>query len=343
MKIHNVVIFLLSIMLAVFILCDYISQKPITYNRANIEYAAILTSACYDAAKTISFEDGSEEAAWREEGKIEHTLDIFYTTLASAFHKANIPFMETISENTPFVILVDTDGFYLSVNACLDEYGNYVVPEDVEKLNSVTTLNTWTESYSGNIVRFFLTDRVEITLSDYQYVCGTRQDVYATLTDMDKTAGLEFLSDESLFREAQIAAITNGIENTINYILNTQTVNVASYNTGYNVTLPQLTGEDWSRMLKKPTIISFLQGKQELSKQMFTGTRMLNVYAYAAGELITSYPYFIVDNTYRCLRGLFPETAEDGSLLYTYEGIPIKKFYSSMKECAEAGAVPAVR
>lgn len=342
MKIHNVVIFLLSIMLAVFIFCDYISQKPITYARKNIEYASILSSACYDAAKTIFFDASGEGTVWKDAGKIDETLRVFYTSLASAFHKTNKPFMETIAETTPFVILIDTDGFYLGVNACFDEYGNYIVPEDTEKVNSVTTLNTWTESYSGNIVRFFLTDRIEITLSDCQFVQGTRQDVYEYLTDMDKITGLEFLGNEDLFNEAKVAAITSRIENTINYILNTQTVNVDSYNTGYNVTLPQLTGEDWSRMIKNPTVISFLQGKQEITKQLFAGTRMLNVYAYAAGELTSFYPYFIVDNTYRCTRnGLTVETSEDGTVLYTYKEIPVTKLYMSIKECAEAGAVPA--
>lgn len=337
MKIHNIVIFLLAIMVAVFVPYNYISQKPIAYNRTNAEYAAILTAACHDAAKTISLD--TEDLAWAEGGKIEDTLKVFYTALASSVYGTDSTRAASIAEKTPFVILVDMDGFYLSVNACFDEYGNYIVPEESDRINSITTLNTWTESYFGNIVRFYLTDKVEVTLSDYGCLKGTRQEVYETLSDMGKTAGLEFLGDTSLFEEARIAAITGRIEDTINYILNTQTVNVDGYNTGYNVTLPRLTGEDWSRMLKNPTVISFLQGKQEV-----IGNRMFNVYAYAAGELTSLYPYFIVDGEYLwSRREVTEETDAEGHRIFTYKGIPVTKFYRNQKACAEKGAVPAAK
>lgn len=337
MKIHNVVVFLLSILAIVFIIYNYVSQKAVSYNRANIQYANRLTAACHDAAKTISFdEDGT---VWSDKEKINETLRVFYTCLSSAFHMDNSPMMGSIAEKTPFVILVDRDGFYLSVNACFDEYGNYVVPDEIDRVNSITTLNTWTETYAGNIVRFYLDDEVEVTLADYGYFTGTREEVFAALTDAGRTAGLEFLGDKEQFAEARITAITNRIEDTINYILNTQTVNVDSYNTGYNVTLPRLSGEDWSRMIKNPTVISFLQGKQQV-----IGTRIHNIYAYASGELTRSYPYFIVDGEYVWTRrALTRETTEDGSTVYTYMGVPVTQYYGSMKACAEKGAVPATR
>lgn len=212
------------------------------------------------------------------------------------------------------------------------------MPDEIDQVNSITTLNTWTETYAGNIVRFYLDDEVAVTLADYGYFTGTREKVFAALTDAGRTAGLEFLGDKEQFAEARIAAITNRIEDTINYILNTQTVNVDSYNTGYNVTLPRLSGEDWSRMIKNPTVISFLQGKQQV-----IGTRIHNIYAYASGEFTGFYPYFIADGEYRSCKELTKEVTEDGNIIYTWMGVPVTRYFYSMKACAEKGAVPAAK
>lgn len=334
MKIHNIVIFLAAILFAIFIPYNYVSQKPVSYNRANIEYANILTAACHDAAKTIVI--GKDGTVWGEEGTVEDTLSVFYNSLSSAFHTISTPMEDSMAEKTPFVILVDFDGFYLSVNACFDEYGNYIVPDDPKQVNSITTLNTWTDSFDGKIVRFYLTDKVEVTLPDYRFFEGDRRDVYTALSEIGETSGLEFLNDEEQFGAARISTITGRIEDTINYILNTQTVNVDSYNTGYNVTLPELTGEVWSRMLKNPTVISFLQGKQQV-----IGQRILDVYGYAAGEITKVYPYFIIDGEYRWARRAVTASEVDGKTVYMYLGTEVTEFYDSTESCAKAGAVPA--
>lgn len=319
MKIHNIVIIFVAVVFAIFIPYNYTSQRVVAYNRGNIEYANILTAACHDAAKTIEYDE--QGTVFATDKAREKAIDAFYNSLASAFHYKDTPIEASIAEKTPFVMLVDTNGFYISVNAVFDEYENYNISEESELLNVMTTLNTWTDTFEGNIVRFYLTDYVEVTLSDYAYVRGTRAEVYNELSVTGRTRGLEFLSDEALYEETKINAITGRIEDTINYILNTQTVNVDGYNTGYHVTLARSEGEDWARLLKNPTVISFLQGDQEI-----TGGRMLDVYAYAAGEITKSYPYYINGECYYWSKK---------------SNMPVGVFYGTMEECARKGAVPA--
>lgn len=346
MKIHNVVILFVSVFFAVFLFYSYVNQKSVSFNRTNIEYANMLTAACHDAAKTINVDSATlATGVWDDKEKIGDTLGVFYGSLSRSLNlQAGTGARYTV-EYTPFVLLVDINGFYLSYNACFDEYGNAIVPQDLDALNVVSNLNTWTDTYHDNIVRFYLTDYVEVTTRANNYYAGERTAVWEQLTKAGEAdTALAFLIDDTLFSQERVYAIVTKIESIINYYLNSQTVNVDGYNTGYQVTLPQLTGEEWSRMLKNPTVISFMQGRQGILE-----SNMLNIYAYAAGELTESYLYFIMDGYYYRIDGnVETETitiTENGvtrtTQRYLYNGTPIETFYTSMEECARQGAVPA--
>ena len=339
MKIHHIIYVFTGIFLIFFLWYSWNNQKAVSFNRTNIEYANMLTSACYDAAQTIDGEElGTRTGVWSSLDSRKRTLFVFYKSLAQNLNRDNDVKITSVPEFTPFVLLVDTNGFYLSYNACFDEYGNAIVPQNMDFVNVLGNLNTWTAEYEGNTIRYYLNDYVDVNTASGSFYSGLRNEVYEELNAEEKSA-LSFLTNDVAFEENRIYVVASTVEDIINYYLNTQSINVDGYTTGYQVTLPQLKHEDWSRMLQHPTVISFMQGKQR-----YVDGRMLNVYAYAAGELNTGYRYFVCDGLYYRadrVEGLIYETDEEGVVSVNYKGVPVTGFYNSVEECAKEGAIPS--
>lgn len=346
MKLHHYIIMFVAFVFSFFILYNYINQRSVAYNRTNIEYANALTSACHDAAKTINADNLTYNAGvWRTRADIERTLSAFYETLSRNFGGTSDLIGLSMQEKTPFVLLVDVDGFYTSHNVVFDEYGNATVPWNFEGVNAVSGLNTWAKSYGNYIVRYFLSDYIEVTTQSGNKFAGLRE---AAVSQMQaagtfSNATLGFLLDEDQFKEEKSVVITSKLEKQINYLLNTQKINVDRYYTGYDVTMPASIGEDWSRLTKNPTVISFMQGNQEQ-----LDSHSLNVFAYAAGELTQSNIYFVDGDLYYPLDAATRSTVtvtvngkNSEKTVYTFNGNPITAFYYSPEEAAATGATPA--
>lgn len=333
MKLHNVLLLFTGIFFAVFILFSVGNHTYADFAEENREYAVWLTSACYDASKTLEAESiRVSSGLWNDTKKREKTLSTFYKSLANNLSSEQN--MDVVTGDTPFVLLVDNDGFYISYNAGYDKCGNSEVPDDLETINVVSSINTYTENVGGHTVRYYLNDYVSVTLSNGSYYDGMRWEVYEKLPDRAKSQ-LQFLADKDAYAENRTHAVVLRIEEVINYYLNTQKNITSAYNTGYNVTLPEITGEDWSRMLKKPSVISFAQGRQ-----LSINHHRLNVYAFSGGELTDSLHYFVVNGMYyRYDRDVTLSLQADGS--YSYMGLPIDGFYESMEEAAMTGAMPS--
>lgn len=143
----------------------------------NIQYADTLTSACYDASRTIERESGSD-GAWEKESAREKTLETFYSTLEFCFNTEFTLNADETHRYTPVVCLIDNNGYYISYNSTFDDYGNvYINGEVSAKYNTkssapdkkayyesmtVSPINTWTKAYNDYIVRFYLDDTIEI-------------------------------------------------------------------------------------------------------------------------------------------------------------------------------------
>jgi len=347
MKLTNYIIAFVAAIFAAFILYNYVTQRSSAYNRTNIEYANSLTTACHDAAKTINTDNlAPNEGVWQTRADMNYTLDIFYETLSRNFGESGEMLAEIMKEKTPIVVLVDTDGFYINFNAAFDKYGNAVVSPAYEKANVITSINTWTDKYGSYIVRYYLSDYIQITTNNGTVYSGDRKDVYKAMSSAGAmSSSITFIADDTKFSEYKNVVIAKKLEDQINYFLNTQFINVNEYFTGYNVTIPALSGEEWARLIKSPTIISFMQGNQET-----LNGNMLNVYAYASGELTPKHLYFIHDNYYYRLDSDLVVTNSTTMTIngtattiteYLFHGSPITKFYTSMEECAMAGAIPA--
>lgn len=347
MKIHNYVIIFCAFVMAIFIFWNYKTQRSSAYSRTNIEYANALTAACHDAAKTIRMDLlGEYQGVWRLKSARNRTLNMFYSTLSRNFGSVTAMKEEEMKEKTPIVVLVDVDGFYISYNAAFDEYGNSETLFAYDKVDVVSSLNTWSEMRGTAVVRYYLSEYVDVTLPNGTIWSGNRKSVYDSLHEAGKlTADLAYLNNGDEFRERKQNCVASKLEKQINYYLNTQTINISKYNTGYNVTMPASIGEDWARMTKNPTVIAFMQGNQEQT----TG-RILNVYAYCAGELTNANVYFIYDGYYypitaatktdRTVTLGVSATEYVQTTVYVYNGTDITKFYFSEEDCAAEGALP---
>ena len=347
MKLSNLIIFFSAVLLAVFIFYNYVTQRSSAYNRTNIEYANSLTAACHDAAKTINIDNLEQEyGVWRTTAEKEHTLNIFYESLSRNFGESGEMLSGRMKEKTPIVVLVDTDGFYISFNAKFDDYGNAIVSNAYEEANVITDINTWTEQTGSYIIRYYLSDHIQVTTGNGTVFAGDRHNVYRDMAHAGAlSSAISFIADDVKFNEYRNVVVAKKLEEQINYFLNTQFINVNPYFTGYNVTIPALEGEDWARNIDAPTVISFMQGNQEP-----LNGNMLNVYAYASGEITAKHLYFIEGDYYYKLDGNSIVTTTTTVTIngvtttitqYSHNGIPITNFYTSMEECAALGALPA--
>ena len=127
--------------------------------------------------------------------------------------------------------------------------------------------------------------------------------------------------------------------------------------------MPEISGEDWSRLLQNPTVISFLQGRSVAQKN-----KIINIYSLSGGELMQKYHYFIDENDYyHCLEGKCLDSAGNNRIekkaitktvsykdytdhgkpapidkerettvyVNTFDGKIINTIYPSMEECSK--------
>lgn len=339
----------MALVFGVFVFFEIVTQRTTTTSVTNTEYANALTSATLDAAKTIKTENyRSNKGCWRTTDDIDMTLSVFYKNLSRNFAINPEIGENAMKDKVPIVMLIDVDGFYLSYNAVFDEYGNTVVPASYSELNTVSDIYTWTENLGASSIRYYLTDYIDVVAANNITYSGQREEVIKLLTnDGVFTSELSFLNNASKFEEYKSVAIAKRCEETFNYYINTQMINVNRYLTGYDITFPAAAGEDWARSLTNPTVVAFLQGKQTSANGNF-----LNEFAFAAGEISAATMFFIEGNYYYRLNGpSVVETTVTTTIygtgetkevtVYTHNGVPITNFFTSMEQCAELGALPA--
>ena len=332
MKLSHFATIIIILFCSVFWMISIISQNTVAMTTSNRDYTQIITNACYDAIKVI---DKEETYVFKEETTRKNALKIFYKTILKGLDIDNGINDRIISEKTPFVLLIDCDGYYLNYNTAFDTTMTISEPD---ALCACTGLNTWADTYTGEdgkkyLVRFFLNDYIEI-IDD-----ATGEKFKGTLDEAKEEydAILPFLTND--YEPTKRYCIINCMEDTINYLLNTQNINIGSWRMGYVVSLSNIPGEDWTRMLKNPTIIGFLQGPNKNNL-----TDNLNVYGYAASEKIKGRLYYADETTnlyYRLEKTDVPTT------IVTYNGtdIEVKEInqnIGSMKKLAEKGNDPDI-
>lgn len=327
-------------------------------NTENIEYANKLSSACFDAARTMNTENIEKYGkVWNDFDDLESTLEVFYNSLVYSFNWDNAGRVDEMALYTPVVCLIDIDGYYISHNVVFDATGLVSIPNDAIFRNALTSINAWSKSFGGVVVRFFLNDKVEVYWLDGIKYEGNRKDVYEALLEEYPSAlelsRVAFLSDDTLFYQIKNECIVREINKTCEYYINRHNVVGDNYEMKYTFEMPEIAGEDWSRLLVNPTVISFLQGYSEKADN-----KLLNVYALSGGELVKNYHYFIENDTYHCIEAdpdvhqaerVVTTTYDSEGITkifrttyieYTYHGQVIDRVYNTQTECAKRGALP---
>lgn len=234
-------------------------------NTQNIEYSNKLTAASYDAAQTMNTDNVEKYGhVWNDEDDLNDTLTVFYNSLVYSFNWDNQGRVDEMALYTPVVCMVDVDGYYISHNVVFDTSGMVEIPSETDKRNGLTTLNTWTKNYGGVLLRYYLSDYVEVYSLDGTIFSGNRKDVYKTLTEKRpggaEVSNLCFLMDDDTFNANKNELIVREINKACEYYINRHNVIGDNYENQYTFEMPEIAGEDWARLLKNPTIISFLQG-----------------------------------------------------------------------------------
>ncbi len=324
----------------------------------NVEYGNKLTSACWDAAKTMRRENLETYGhVWHNNEDLNNTLDVFYTSLTYSFNWDTQGRVNEMALYTPVVCLVDMDGYYISHNVVFNQTGLITTATDPDKRNGLTSLNTWTQTFGNAVVRFYLNDYVTVYAPNSVEYKGERVDVLTRIMKDFGSGGwvssISFLGNTSQFNKIKNALIVREINDQCEYYINRHNVVGDNYEMQYTFELPEISGEEWARLLEHPTVISFLQGYSSIADN-----RMLNIYSLAGGELTTNYHYFIdpSTNTYHCIeacRGVTKSVVNvpsvnlaEGTTTYTqqvqyyYHGNLIEAIYSTQTECARLGATP---
>ena len=328
MKLSHFTLVILFVFIGIYYMYSLVSQKTVASSTSNKEYSSFIATACHDAIKTV---DLNKTFVFEEEKDRKIALNTLYKTLLKSLRMDNGLNDEYIKEKTPFVILVDNNGFYLSYNTAFDEDMTIGEPEGI---SACTGLNTWSKTISGNTVRFYLIDYIEVMTSSNIKYKGTVSEVYKKMEEDGTPFTLLASSD---FEEIKNDCIIKSMEDEINYLLNTQGINIGSWRMGYSVSLSENRGEDWTRMLKNPTIISFLQGKTERNM-----TLTLNIYGYSASEITKGQLYYSEGGLYyRATDNLYTtETVEDNGVRITTK--KYKENIGTMEELAEKGNDPDI-
>ena len=327
-------------------------------NTQNVEYSSKLAAACYDAAQTMNTDNVEKVGCvWNDETDLNDTLTVFYNSLVYSFDWDNQGRVDELALYTPVVCLVDINGYYISHNVVFDTSGMVQIPSDADKRNGLTTLNTWTKSYNGVLLRYFLNDYVEVYAQDGTVFSGNRYDVYHVLSEKrpgsTELSEMHFLINDDTFNENKNELIVREINEKCEYYINRHNVIGDSYENQYTFTMPEIAGEDWARLLKNPTMIAFLQGYSSKADN-----RYLNIYSLGGGELVRNYHYFIDGDEYHCIESDPDVTKTVNTVTSTYEsdgatkyvttdyvqyffhGSLIETVYNTQTECAKRGATP---
>ena len=275
MKIHHLALFFISIFFCCFYIYGFMSQKAVSYSTTDKEYSLMLTSACNASLEALNSEDFKDKNVFTYKNRIT-ALNTFYRVLAHNMNLDGASDEQLIKNYVPLLIFVDTNGFYMIYSPEFNSSKEIILLEDFNEPMVLSSVYTWSRSYDGYIVRFYLNDYIEIIAPDGMKFDGCREE----LSKMEIAKKLTFLLSEDEFESEKRDCILSKIENEINLCLNTQKINVDGYFTGYTVNLPFHEHDDYADMIKNPSIITLMQGNQTI-----VSDKMYNIYSFVIAEM----------------------------------------------------------
>lgn len=341
---NDIIIFFVSIFLCFYSVIFVNTTIESGTNRANNLYAHYVASACQDALALntlngVEVRDNlqdNRENVWNDITVREKTVRTFYKSFGLCLNKDGDGFYNEMELMTPIVCLVDVDGYYISYNAAYDS--NSSSHNDYDNLHNISALNTWSEKRENYIVRYYLSDNVQIIREDGTMIEGDRKEVYQEIGDPI----LDYLVNKEIFEESKNACIVQTLSDQINYYVNAINNNADAYDTQYIINLPEISGETWCGLVNEPAICAFVQGNTYNIRN-----KKASVYGFGIYELSEPLHYFILEDgtgvkTYYCYeeQDYFGKITEIEPHPY-YNGYAIEELYNSKKDCAKEDAYPS--
>lgn len=324
MKLENFIIIFLIVMLCLFTPLLYRSMLSSQVAIETNSYSEYITTACYDAMGNAEMINGYCFASEIQRDKV---VDAFYMSLSECFNYKSDIQKHLLQYYVPCIAMIDTDGFYIS-------YTQQVVAPDGSfgYIEYTTPITKWTDTFGQYRIVYRLDNRIELTdMGTNTTLNGTYSDVYIQLVNYCNANGigyptaLNFLANDQEFADTKNNTIVTATVKQIEYYINAHNDLYNNYDAKYRFELPRVEGEDWARLLKNPTVISFLQGMQASY-----GSDYLNVYSMAGAELTKALTYDISRDA-------------TGTLYYHEHGCPYNTGTlrtDTMKKCASNGAEP---
>lgn len=364
----NFILIFFAIFLAFFFVITVRTTGATYSTKENTEYTSKLTAASHSAVQTIEPKKLiNGEYLWNDEESRKKAVDAFYYSLASSFMQTTMD--RSLQVSTPILLLIDTDGYYIGYNALFD-WNNIagVTTTDYKKIDDfnqsiqMTSLGAWGEERFGYHIRYYLDDNyVSIIAPSGKKYTGRRGEVAAWMEKdgvsatediihyikgefTAHTATGDNLGDAFLVYKEDI--IVNSIEDALSRYINQYNYSAGNNGGGYSLTMPDISGEMWHRLLVNPTFVAFLQGDN-----INNGEKIINTYAYSGGELLKGDKYFITEHGGKKIYHSYRECVKNGEILDTdtefftghstgISGGQIEKLYFTMGDCAAQGAVP---
>lgn len=334
---HYLIIFamiFLCMVLPTFFKTDILAKNE----QVNTDYSNKLITAT-EGCMAYAAANAKTDLYFASEDTQKEAVDVFYETLIQSFNYENSTYKDLVKYYVPCIFLIDTNGYYVEYSA---EFTN--ADGNAEFTETITPINKWAKSYSlgGNAllgetfqVEFRLNDTLRIVYQNPSHKTQVFDGAYSDAHDALRDAGgsipadlLNMLSSYENFDKERRDVIINILNDQMEYYINVHDESLNQFNNvQYQFTLPQITGEQWARMIDQPTVVSFMQGMQTAY-----GTKFLNIYALAGSEVEYSKSYIIgtgpTDELYYHEPDCSYVTSPDDSSRY------------SMKEAAKNGAFP---
>lgn len=298
---HYLLIFVISF-IAIFFPILIKSQLVAEAEQVNNVYANYLITATEGAVDSVASDFGHTYLFNTEENR-KKAVNSFYTTLSKCFNYEGSTYVDLLHYYVPCIFLIDTDGYYI-------EYTHQFINNSgqLDSAQIITPINKWSKTYSvgGNgitgtlyTVEYHLDDTISVT---YKYsskgedkidvLSGHYTEIYDKLHH--PTELYDIMKDNSSFQKEKNDVIINILNEQMEYYINVHKDEFYNrYNAQYEFTLPQVTGEDWARLIDMPTVVSFLQGIQ--TPISGKNNSFLNIYSFAGAEVELQTTYYITD------------------------------------------------
>ena len=218
-------------------------------------YAALSTTS--DMQDVFEYEDTREKV-----------VDTYYNTYCRALSLYKNQ-KELAKVYAPFLIMVDTDGYYIA----------YPNGDDM----FVTSKYYYSKSFGDYNVTFKLNETVLVTDKSGNLYKGSYSDVYE---ETGRANALSFLSSKSSFYEKRRDIICEIIEYEVNYFINTHDTYSNRLQKEYIFTMPKEYEDVYSKYMENASVIAFAQGYQKS-----TTKGDVNIYSLCASTLDANVVY----------------------------------------------------